>query len=62
MSTLTATTEVVILDEAAPTATHSDVLSKTDLIIGTVMRVSGISCVGHNMRSHDAPQTQNIDA
>ena len=37
MSTLTATTEVVILDEAGPTATHSDVLSKTDLIIGTVI-------------------------
>ena len=36
MSTLTATTEVVIL-EAAPTATHSEVLSKTDLIIGTII-------------------------
>ena len=36
MSTLTATAEVVIL-EAAPTATHNDVLSKTDLIIGTVI-------------------------
>ena len=25
-------------------------------------RVSGISCVGHNMRSHDAPQTESVDA
>jgi hypothetical protein len=39
MSTLTATTEVVILDEAGPTATNSDVLSKTDLIIGTVIEL-----------------------
>ena len=36
MNTLTATTEIVSF-EAASTATHSEVLSKTDLIIGTVI-------------------------
>jgi hypothetical protein len=36
MSTLTATTEIVI-PEAEPTTIHGDVLSKTDLIIGTVI-------------------------
>jgi hypothetical protein len=25
------------------------------------MRVSEISCVRHNMRSHYAPQTENVD-
>ena len=36
MSTLTATTEIVSL-EATPTATQSGALSKTDLIIGTII-------------------------
>jgi hypothetical protein len=36
MNTLTATTEIVSF-EAASTATHSEVLSNTDLIIGTVI-------------------------
>ena len=36
MTTMTATTEIVSL-EATPTATRSEVLSKTDLIIGTVI-------------------------
>jgi hypothetical protein len=29
---------------------------------GQGTRVSGISCVGHNMRSPYAPQTQSLDA
>jgi hypothetical protein len=31
-------------------------------LVATMRRVSGISCVRHNMRSPYAPQTQSLDA